>query len=142
MKATKEEMKQEAIKRLEKLELYPTVLSDFKNHGLINVSEHQNIAGFDAGILYWANEEQSAFIKQFEQEHNVVVYHAIYTPFCFGRCLSLLCVVNHKNVWERDNEDLKKGCVFSYVRNIDSPNDSEWGYIEFQPAYGGLIRTY
>ena len=66
----------EAVKRMKLLELYPTVISEFINEKVINKSEH-------IGILYWLDDDEKQFVKDFEDEYNAVVYHIVktYTTF-------------------------------------------------------------
>ena len=62
--------KEEAIKRMKKLELHPNVINEFITEGKINKSEI-------SGILYWLNDEEEKFVKEFEEKYNGVVYHII-----------------------------------------------------------------
>ena len=142
MKDMRLSMKQEATKRLEILGLHPSVLPDFKNEGLIHISEHQKILGQDAGILYWANEKHMNYIKEFEEKTGALVYHALLTPFIFGECLSLLYVSKHEEEWGQERAALERGIAPSYVYNLTNPDCSESGMILIKEAYGGLIRLY
>jgi len=134
-------MKQEAIERLGMLNLHQSVLPDFRDEGLIHVSEHQRILGQDAGILFWANEEQMKFIREFEEKTDSLVYHAILTPFIFGECLSLLYVSKYESEWGLEQMALTSGRTPAYVINITDPTCSEAGMISIKNAFGGLIRT-
>ena len=129
----REKQQQEAIARLEQLNLYPTVLKEFKQ-GLINVSEH-------GGILYWADEEQQAIIKEFEQEHEAIVYHIILSYTEIGRMLSIMYVSKYEEEWEMDRDDLKQGYPCVYVKNLDDDMLSEFGCIGIVERFGGLMRT-
>lgn len=134
-------MKQEAIKRLKMLDLNSNVLSDFANDEVVYISEHQKIMGLDAGILFWANDEQMNYIREFEEKNGVLVYHAILTPFIYGKCLSLLYVSKYEEEWELEKSALRNGRIPSYVYNLSNPNYSEAGMISIKKAAGGLIRT-
>lgn len=134
-------MKQEAIKQLKMLDLNSNVLSDFVNDEVVYISEHQKIMERDAGILFWANDEQMNYIREFEEKNGVLVYHAILTPFFFGECLSLLYVSKYEIEWEQERAALRRGRIPSYVYNISNPNNSEAGMISIKKASGGLIRT-
>lgn len=57
MKVTVEEAKQEALKRMKKLNFHPNVLSDFKEDRL-NKSEL-------IGFLYWLNDKEVKAVKEF-----------------------------------------------------------------------------
>ena len=141
MRTKKLEMKQEAIKRLEILDLHPHVLPNFVNEGRIHVSEYQKILGQDVGVLFWANDEQMKYIREFEEKNGVLVYHAILTPFIFGECLSLLYVSKYEIEWEQERAALRRGRTPAYVYNIKDPDYSEAGMISIRKAFGGLIRT-
>ncbi len=124
----------EAVERMKLLELYPTVISEFENENIINKSEHN-------GILYWLDDEEKAFVLNFESKHNAVVYHIVKTNTLIGCMLSVFYVSDTESEWETDREDLKNGEQLCYVKNIDNPDCSEFGYIRFQKQYGGLMRT-
>lgn len=124
----------EAIERMKLLELYPTVINEFINDKVINKSEH-------IGILYWLDEDEKKFVKDFEDENNAVVYHIIKTYTTIGCMLSIFYVSDEESEWELDRENIKIGEQLCYVKNIDDDNCSEFGYIWFKKNCGGLMRT-
>lgn len=65
----KEEMKKEAIRRMKILKLNSTVIKEFSNKGILNLSRNAE--------LYHLNNEQLARVQEFEQEYNALVYHII-----------------------------------------------------------------
>ena len=65
MKRAVEEAKQEALKRMKKLNFHPNVLSDFKEDRL-NKSEL-------IGFLYWLNDEEIKAVREFEAENESIV---------------------------------------------------------------------
>lgn len=103
---------------LKMLDLNSNVLSDFANDEVVYISEHQKIMGLDAGILFWANDEQMNYIREFEEKNGVLVYHAILTPFIYGKCLSLLYVSKYEEEWELEKFALRNGRIPSYVYNL------------------------
>ena len=123
----------EAVERMKLLELYPTVINEFINDKVINKSEH-------IGILYWLDEDEKKFVKDFESETNAVVYHIIKTHTTIGCMLSVFYVSDEESEWESDREDMKIGEQLCYVRNLDNEDCSEFGYICFQKNCGGLMR--
>lgn len=133
-------MKNEALKRMEMLKLDVTVLADFRDMNIIYYSERQNKV-FD-GMLYWVNDEDGwlEMIKDFESEHNVIVYHAQVTHTEIGDMLSLLFVTSHEEDWASEDKELKDGYVFAYVKNLDDENCSEFGTIKVAPVNGGITR--
>lgn len=145
MKATKEQQKQEAIRRLEMLQkkgMHENVLADFKE-GRVNVSERVRL-GRNApacGILYWLDEQPYAPIaKAFEQEHGALVYHATLERTEMGTMLDLFYIDGEDEAWSEDRADIRDGYAFAYVANLDYPAFSEFGSIAFAVSGGGLIR--
>lgn len=134
MKRTIEEAKQEALKRMKKLNFHPNVLSDF-NEGTINKSEL-------IGILYWLNDEEIKKVREFEAENESIVYHVIHQFTNIGELYSFLYVKLDDEEWEMDNDGLKQREVLAYVWNKTAPEFSEFGYIGIRPQVGGLVRTW
>lgn len=130
----RERQVKEAVERMKLLELYPTVIKEFINEKVINKSEH-------IGILYWLDDDEKKFVKDFEDENNAVVYHIIKTYTTIGCMLSVFYVSADEAEWESDREDIKIGEQLCYVKNIDNDDCSEFGYICFQKNCGGLMRT-
>ena len=139
--ANLEQMKEEALKRMEKLKLHKNVLEDFKN-GVLNKSERQN-AIFN-GILYHLDKEEEKDviqkIKEFEEKYGGIVYHVIMTRTTMGLMYSCLYVSKHEDEWQMDNGDLEQGYCYAYVYNKDCPDCSEIGSIGINPVNGGLER--
>lgn len=145
MKATKEQQKQEAIRRLEMLQkkgMHENVLADFKE-GRVNVSERVRLGRNTpaCGILYWLDEQPYAPIaKVFEQEHGALVYHATLERTEMGTMLDLFYIDGEDEAWSEDRTDIRDGYAFAYVANLDYPAFSEFGSIAFAVSGGGLIR--
>ena len=129
---TRTEMLNEAIARMKKLDLHPNTISDLKN-GTVNVSKQ-------FGALYWADEEEQEMIAKFENEHDALVYHAVYTPTQFGRLFSMLFVSQYDEEWELDNEDIDSRTPLAMVINLDDEWCSDMGCIGVKPSFGGLVR--
>lgn len=66
----REQQKAEAIKRMKMLSLNQNVINEFITDNTLHKSEN-------VGIVYWLNDEEKQIVKQFEKEHNAVVYHII-----------------------------------------------------------------
>ena len=130
----RERQVKEAVERMKLLELYPTVIKEFINEKVINKSEH-------IGILYWLDDDEKKFVKDFEDENNAVVYHIIKTYTTIGCMLSVFYVSADEAEWESDREDIKIGEQLCYVKNIDNEDCSEFGFICFKKSFGGLVRT-
>lgn len=130
---TREEQKKEAIKRLELLNVIPGVIAEFEEKDILNKSETY-------GALYWLDDEEKEFVREFEKERNAVVYHVIRNNTEIGVLYSLMYVSQHKDKWERDREDIKNRLSFVFVYNKDTPHFSEFGTIGIQPCIGGVVR--
>ena len=83
---SKKEMKEEAIKRMKILRLHQNVLDDFINENKLNKSETS------FGSLYWLDEKELEMVKDFENKHNVIVYHIIHTFSNLGETYELLFI--------------------------------------------------
>lgn len=132
---SKKEMKKEAINRMRILQLHQNVLYDFMNENKLNKSDSP------LGTLYWLDEEEIKIVKDFEQRHNVLVYHVIHTFSNLGETYELLFVTNEKEEWENEKRDLKNGFAFAQVIVIDYEPNSEMGYIGVEAKNGGIIRA-
>ncbi len=127
--------KQEAIKRMKTLKLYPQVIKEFEEEDVINKSEH-------GGILYWLDEKEQKMVRTFEAEYGAAVYHVIHNYTEFGELYSLLYVSKYREEWEYDRDDLKSGYICSYVVNVSDDTCSEFGSIGIKMQFGGLVRTF
>lgn len=133
MKATREEQKVEALERMRRWGIIYDAIKQFKYEDRVMRSE--------AGILYWLDEEQEKFVKEFEEEYGALVYAVIWNKTEFGELLSMLYVGNEKDYWEQDKLDIKDGYAFAYVKNLDDETSSECGMIGVKARFGGLVRT-
>ena len=134
MEVTRIEKKNEAIKRMEMLYIYSETIRQFEKEGLVSYSEPP------LGTNYWLTEEQRKIVRDFEEEHNALVYFGIRSYTEFGTLDSFLFVSKYKDEWMLDNNDIKNGYSYAYVYNYDVPEYSEIGLIGMQPRFGGLVR--
>lgn len=67
--ATKEQMKEEAIARMELLHIHSNAIHDFKVENTLNYSQF--------GVLFWLTEEQQKRVEEFEKQSGNLVYHVI-----------------------------------------------------------------
>ena len=128
-------IKEEAIRRLEKLGLCKTVIDDFKN-GILNASEQEPIPG----ALYHLSDEEKSIVEEIEKKYDGIVYHCIRCDTEFGKLLNMLYVSEYED-WEIDNDCLEDGYVFAYVENLSESLFSEFGTIVVEQANGGLVRV-
>ncbi len=146
MKATKKEVRDEAINRIktliEKCKLNPNVLKYF-NEGKVYYS-YLTAGGFMGSIdtISYDKDYEKA-VKDFETKHqDYLVYHAIESITSKGKLLSLLYVNADMEEWESESIDLN-GTILAYVVNLDNSELSEFGYISIKGFMesGALVRT-
>lgn len=132
----------EALTRMQMLNIMGSVRNAFKRSGRVFYSERQS--KFMDGILYYLdnNPKYVKFVKEFEKKYNTVVYHAQLIHTNIGTMLSLLYVSSETEEWPLDRRDLANGEVYAYVVNLDCPDDSEIGLIGVKPVNGGITRTW
>lgn len=135
MNVSMEIKKAEAIKRMKALGIFPQTIQQFKRENLVSYSEPP------MGANYWLDDEQKAIVKEFEQEHNALVYFATRSYTKFGKLDFFLFVSDYEEEWEMDNEDIKDGYALAYVYNYDVPDFSEIGSIMVKERFGGLVRV-
>jgi len=130
-KANREEMKEEAIRRMKALKIHKNVINNLKNEGVLNRSEGK------LGILFWLNKEEENLVKKFETKYNVFVYHVIKTYTVDMGCIyDLLYITEEKDIWKEEIERLRYGYVLSYTIS----QFSESGDILIKSRNGGLVR--
>lgn len=145
--------REEAIRRLEILKergmTYTPPLKAFKSGEDIGIFENM---GYGAEAIYYAlylNTGDDGFydklaqaVKEFEAQHNAVVYLILVTHSEFGTMCDMFYVSDYKSEWEQDVDDLKNGYSCVYCCNMDEPMFSEIGSIAFKASklYGGIYR--
>ena len=105
----KDELKQEAIKRLEILKLDSTIINDFKDNNKVYVSKVK-----ENGTEFIFDSEVMDMIKIFEQEKTTKIYHVL----LYKNDIYMLSVHTHKETWKYENAELKKGFVTAVICDI------------------------
>lgn len=135
MNVSRENKKREAIARMKALKLFAPCIKAFKNNDEVQLSE------MTGGLYEFSgNAELTAKVKEFEAEHNALVYHVIHTFTQFGELYNFLYVSDHEEEWMLDNEDIKENYALCYVWNKDDDWCSEFGTIAVRQKFGGLVR--
>ena len=136
MNVSMETKKAEAIKRMKVLDLYKPYINLFEKDNQIFLSE------MTGGVYeFYENTALIEKVKEFEAEHNALVYHVIHTMTGFGELYSFLYVSDYEEEWEMDNEDIADGYVMSYVWNKTDEWCSEFGSIAVKNRFGGIVRV-
>ena len=129
----REDLKQEALKRMKLIKLSPQCIKAFETENKVWTSER--------GMLY-DDEDVQKLVETFEKDHpGYLVYHVDHTVFEFGNCYSFFIVSPYKEDWQMETDDLKDGYAFCYVKNIDDDFCSEFGTIAFKSIFGGVCRV-
>lgn len=151
---TKEELREEAIYRMELIErqygkLYGRALQMTKSGK--DVPMYENHGGVMKAIQYnlYMNADEEDFAKvikakeEFEARHNSLVYLITMSPMWFGICYNMFYVSDTKEEWGYDREDLESGSTYAYVYNMDDDTCSEIGRIGFayDPLCKGVYRV-
>ena len=141
-KATKEEMKTEALDRIDTLVknagLNPNVYKYFEEERLYY--SYLTAGGFMGSIdtiSYDPSYEEAA--RNFERIYNTLVYHCVEDNSPFGKCLILLYVGSDKEDWPEERP-AKDNSLLANVVNLDEDFD-EIGYVRFESMGGALIRV-
>lgn len=136
MNVSRETKKKEAINRMKALDLYNPYVKAFEDKDEIFMSE------MTGGVYEFSeNTELCNKVKEFEAEHNALVYHVIRTITVFGELYNFLYVSDYKEEWAMDNSDIKDGYALAYVWNKTDEWCSEFGSIGVRGKFGGIVRT-
>ena len=137
MNVSIEEKKAEALWRMKKLGIFPGTMKQFEKQGYVSISEPP------FGAFYWAEGEDLKRIREFEKEHNALVYVVVRSYMEFGKMDAYLYVSDYPDEWRQDNMDLENREPIAYVYNHDMPDCSEFGCIGIAPTIAaGLRRTW
>ena len=131
-----EEKKAEAVRRMKMLKIFPETIKQFEKDGYISRSEPP------VGAYYWVEGKELEAIREFEKEHDCLVYTVVRAYTSIGMMDSYLFVSDNREDWELDHDDFKECRAFSYTVNCDDPELSEFGTIGIQlDIAAGLTRT-
>ena len=135
METTRQEKRKQAIEYMTTLGIYEDYITGFR--------EDDKVCFFENYGGYWAFQEPELIekIREFEKEHNCLVYAVTHEFTEFGELYDLLIVTDCKGEWR----DLlvKDGSVFyafAYVWNKDDDRCSEFGTIGVKSFGGGIRR--
>ncbi len=112
-----EELKQEAIKRLEILKLDSKIIQEFKADDKVYVSKIENGT---TEVKY--DNEIMDLIKMFEEKRTIKIYHVI----IFDKQMYMFAIHKHKEILQKEKADLKRGWATLVL--CDTPTE---GAIEF-----------
>lgn len=127
-------MKEEALKIMKYLKMFPNIIREFKEENKLNKSETRN------GILYWLTDEEQQLVNNFEQENpGTLVYHIVKTvTLDLGIIYDLLYITEDQEDWNLYKDYLKDNLVLSY----SVTPFPECGLIKIKSVNGVLVRLY
>lgn len=126
MKATLEQMKEEAMRRM--------AASQF---GLLNVEKFLR-----KGKVYANGKPKLKDIKALENQENFLIYAAFEDNSNMGKTQSYLFVTQETENWPGEREMLKQRNPIAYVQNLSVPENSEYGQIGIKYTADGLVRCW
>ena len=104
-----EELKQEAIERLRIIGLDSQIIKEFAENNKVYVTRIN-----DKGTEFIFDSEVMDMIKIFEKEKTIKIYHVI----IYENDLYILSVHKHKENWNKEKVELKRGFVTIVLCNI------------------------
>ena len=141
MKATREEQKAEALRRLDKWNTDGFIRLAFEQ-GQLAVCE--KFDGLIPGqFIVLASELPTDIlteIREKEEEYGILAYMVIKSTTVFGVLYDILYVSENKEDWAMDAELMEDNVVMSYCINSTEPLFSEFGTIMLESTIGGLHR--
>lgn len=131
----------EAIKRMEVLDLEESVINDFKNGKLYKSETLRN-----PGALSKVDKVDKDFIDSWAKEIKYLPYHVIKESTLFGDMLTILYVSNREDEWEEDREGLEPLSelepaeiqVYSVIKH--NRLHGGFGLSSIRPFLGGLCK--
>lgn len=141
MNATKLEMKNEALKRMELLGLKSEALYEFRKNEVVKYSKTVNILGQNVTVLENVNEKMKKYIDICEEINGVLVYHAIYAADKHSEYLTILCVLGDKELWGAERQMIAERSICTFTIDLNHPSRNHIEILWFQKSNGGLIKV-
>lgn len=129
--------KEEAIKRLTRLNIYKPYINGFK-------AKAQEVCFFERFGGYWVYQEPEieAKMKEIEQEYGCTVYAITHEFTEFGECYDFLMVSKYEEDWDYELEQVQGNTFYAYAYVWNKTDDwcSETGTIGVKSFGGGIAR--
>lgn len=141
-KATKEEMRVEALRRMVKLGVDQSIIDAFNTEVLAQCEKFYGFFPKQFVVLASRIESEIAkIVRETEREYNIMAYMVIKTNTDLGLLYDVLYVSSHKEEWEMDEEMMEENIIMSYCINTSYEHCSEFGSIGIAKQNGGIYRT-
>lgn len=150
-------MIKEAVERMEMLDLLDlpeeSIIREFKENQVVYVSRPKYL-GVMTGVLYKLSDAERKLVQKIEEDHDILIYHAIRNETNIGVMYAFLYVSGNEKEWKMDrkmleNIDTDAAHPLAYVWNagdieVDADDLSdgfgEWGAVSVVKGEGGLCR--
>jgi hypothetical protein len=129
---SKEEQKQEALYRMNKLNILPDVIDTFEKSSEIKCSDYGKIIAVPKNIL--------KDIRRWEADYGCLAYHVVHSKLYGFEIYNALSVSNYKEDWDYETTMIDKGRTMAYTINVSKPDFSESGTIILENHRGTLQR--
>lgn len=138
MNASMEEMRNEAVGRLDFLKIQPGTIRKFEKKGTVCISDPAD------AIFIKLEKTMRKQLAELEKENNILFYAAVREHDReIGTIDSFLYVGNDRDKWEKERKDLALKRSYAYVINHDDPYDCGFGYIGIgRTENAGLLRRW
>ena len=137
MEITREEKKQEGIKRLHELAARFDLGEKLENYFKEDRLYYSYAYSMDT-INY--DKRYADAVKEFERAYHCLVYHVIEANTNLGIMLSFLFVSDHQSDWEEEKLDNDSIMSYSFIVE-DGWDEGEFGAISMAAPMGYLMRT-
>lgn len=129
--------RQKAVECLSKLSVAPFYIEKFVDEGKVYVFENY------VGYLVKRFAGLEAKIKDYEREHNCIVYAVTHEVFSFGECFNFLNVPVYEEDWKYLVNAVGSNIhrVMAYVWNKSREHCSEPGSVIIHSFIGGIARV-
>lgn len=136
---TTDDMKTEAVQRMRLMKIIDQTIKDFVDEEKLTYSQN----GMNYWLIQGEEDQDKPILKAIAtmKEKGHLPYFLLFTPTTLGNMWSIFYINESDEEWELDNQGLASGEQLVYVFNEDLPDCSEYGYINFKPAFGGVVRT-
>lgn len=129
---SKKKQKDEAIKRLKKMDLKSVILESFQDNGKLLCSNYGEIKEVPVNILKQ--------IRRWEEQFGGLAFHVIYSELYGFKIYSALSVSKYPEDWLYENAALDDKWPIAYTINLTEPDFSESGQINIMNNDGILLR--
>lgn len=130
---TKEErIKEEALRRMRLLKIDRSIRREFE--------VENKVYKYDGIEMCELDEEETAFIKKWEDQTGNRVYYVMDNISFLGEFFTMLYVPKVSGNWKRERDELKQGYPIAYCRNLTYNEYSEYGYIKIELCNGAVER--